>query len=55
VIIEALPLWHGIQIVRELSLGIIHWSLLGHIAYFAVMIITGLFFTTRRLRALFMR
>ena len=54
-IIEALPLWHGIQIVRELSLGIIHWSLLGHIAYFVAMIVTGLFFTTRRLRALFMR
>lgn len=54
-IIEALPLWHGIQIVRSLSLGIIHWGLLWHFAYFAAMIVIGLTFTTRRLRSLFMR
>jgi hypothetical protein len=28
---------------------------LGHVAYFAVMIIGGMWFTTVRLRALFMR
>ena len=55
IIIEALPLWHGIQIVRSLSLGIIQWSLLWHFAYFAGMIAIGLIFTTRRLRVLFMR
>jgi lipooligosaccharide transport system permease protein len=54
-IIEALPLWHGIQIVRSLSLGIIQWGLLWHFAYFAAMIAIGLTFTTRRLRSLFMR
>jgi lipooligosaccharide transport system permease protein len=36
-------------------LGIIDISVLGHIAYFVVMIALGLSFTTVRLRALFMR
>jgi lipooligosaccharide transport system permease protein len=55
IIIKTLPLWHAIELIRNLSLGIINFSLLGHIAYFAVMIVVGLFFTTRRLNALFMR
>ena len=54
-VIEALPLWHGISIVRALCLGEIHWGLLAHLAYFVTMIAVGLVFTTRRLRALFMR
>jgi lipooligosaccharide transport system permease protein len=55
VIVQALPLWQGVELVRSLTLGIIHWGLLGHVAYFAVMIIGGMWFTTVRLRALFMR
>jgi len=55
IIIKTLPLWHAIELIRNLSLGIINFSLLGHIAYFLVMIVVGLFFTTRRLNALFMR
>jgi lipooligosaccharide transport system permease protein len=55
IIIKTLPLWHAIELIRNLSLGIINFSLLGHIAYFLVMIVVGLFFTTRRLNALFTR
>lgn len=55
IIIKTLPLWHAIEMVRNLSLGIINLSLLGHIAYFLLMIGVGLFFTTKRLNALFMR
>jgi lipooligosaccharide transport system permease protein len=55
IIIKTLPLWHAIEMIRNLSLGIINISLLGHIAYFLVMIVVGLFFTTKRLNALFMR
>jgi lipooligosaccharide transport system permease protein len=36
-------------------LGVIDWSVLGHIVYFVVMIAAGLSFTTIRLKALFMR
>jgi len=55
IIIKTLPLWHAIEIIRNLSLGIINLSLLGHIAYFVVIVVVGLFFTTKRLNALFMR
>jgi lipooligosaccharide transport system permease protein len=55
IIIKTLPLWHAIEMVRNLSLGIINLSLLGHIVYFVVMVVVGLFFTTKRLNALFMR
>jgi len=55
IIIKTLPLWHAIEMIRNLSLGIINFSLLGHVTYFFVMIIGGLFFTTKRLNALFMR
>ena len=54
-IIKCLPLWHAIELVRNLSLGIIGIGLIPHILYFLVMITLGLFFTTKRLNALFMR
>ena len=54
-VVRALPLWQGVDLVRSLMLGIIDLSVLGHIAYFVVMIALGLSFTTVRLKALFMR
>ena len=53
--IQALPLWQGIEMVRMLMFGNIGLGLLGHVLYFVVMIAGGLWFTTRRLRALFLR
>ena len=55
IIVKALPLWQGVDLVRSLMLGVINLSVLGHIAYFVVMIALGLSFTTVRLKALFMR
>ena len=54
-IIRLFPLAHAIDLVRGLTLGNISWALAGHAMYFVVMIVVGLFFTTRRLNALFMR
>jgi lipooligosaccharide transport system permease protein len=54
-VVKALPLCQGVDLVRSLMLGIIDISVLGHIAYFVVMIALGLSFTTVRLKALFMR
>jgi lipooligosaccharide transport system permease protein len=53
--VMALPLWQGVEMVRGLMLGIIDGALFVHIGYFVLMTIAGLFFTTRRLTALFMR
>ena len=54
-IIRLFPLAHAIDLVRGLTLGNISWALVGHAMYFVVMIVVGLFFTTKRLNALFMR
>ncbi len=54
-IIEIFPLWQAIQMIRGLTLGVINIGLLGHILYFLILIASGLFFTTKRLNALFMR
>jgi lipooligosaccharide transport system permease protein len=54
-VIRLFPLAHAIDLVRGLTLGNISWALLSHAMYFVVMIVVGLFFTTKRLDALFMR
>lgn len=53
-IIQAFPLWHGVELLRGLTTGDLQPAMLGHIAYYVVMILVGMVFTTRRLRALFL-
>ena len=53
-VIQVLPLWHGVELVRGLTTGALQPAMLVHLLYFLVMIAVGLFFTTRRLRALFL-
>jgi len=53
-LIQALPLWHGVELVRGLTTGSLSVAMLGHVLYYAVMVAVGLVFTTRRLRALFL-
>jgi lipooligosaccharide transport system permease protein len=54
-VIQALPLWHAISLERALTLGTMGWEVLGHCLYFAVMIVIGLIFTTKRLNSLFLK
>jgi lipooligosaccharide transport system permease protein len=53
-LIRALPLWHGVELVRGLTTGAVDAGLLVHVAYYVVMVLVGMVFTTRRLRALFL-
>jgi lipooligosaccharide transport system permease protein len=53
-LIQALPLWHGVELVRGLTTGAIGAAMLIHVGYYVVMIVFGMFFTTKRLRALFL-
>jgi lipooligosaccharide transport system permease protein len=55
VVVECLPLHHGIELLRGLNAGVLDWSMLGHAAYFVVMAAVGLVVTARRLEALLMR
>ncbi|MFM1758230.1 MAG: hypothetical protein RL193_807 [Actinomycetota bacterium] len=49
------PLTQGIEMMRMLTLGTVDASIFIHLAYFSVFIAGGLYFTTRRLNALFMK
>jgi len=53
-VIQALPLWHGVELVRGLTTGMVDAGMLWHVLYYLVMILLGLVFTTRRLRVLFL-
>ncbi|MGO1319540.1 MAG: ABC transporter permease [Galactobacter sp.] len=54
-VIEALPLWHGVDMLRHLAVGVIDISLLWHVLYFLVIAAAGLMVATGRLRKLFLR
>ena len=55
VIIRFTPLSQGIELMRMCTLGKIDASIIFHIFYFLLFIACGLYFTTRRLNALFMK
>ncbi|NYE96464.1 lipooligosaccharide transport system permease protein [Psychromicrobium silvestre] len=54
-LIQAMPLWHGVELLRELGAGVIGLGTLWHLLYYLVMIAFGLVLTTSRLRKLFLR
>lgn len=55
VVVECLPLYHAIEIMRGLCTGVVDFSMLGHVAYFAVMAAVGVVVASRRLGALLLR
>lgn len=54
-VIQALPLWHGVELMRHLAVGYLSWPTVGHSLYFVAMTVFGVWFTTLRLRVLFLR
>ena len=54
-IVMAFPLWHGVDMIRQLTTGLIQPSIWVHLGYFAVMILLGVAMATKRLKALFLR
>lgn len=54
-LVKAMPLWHGVEMMRQLSVGHITAATGGHIVYFVVMSLLGIWLTSSRLRALFLR
>lgn len=53
--IQVMPLWHGVELLREISAGIFTPDTGVHILYYLVMIALGIVLTTARLRKLFLR
>ena len=48
------PLYHGVELIRSLTLGIFDWSIAGHVAFLLAMGGAGVLVTARRLRRLLM-
>ena len=55
IVVECLPLFHAVELMRALTTGVVHVGLLGHLAYFAVMIAVGIAVAARRLEVLLRR
>jgi lipooligosaccharide transport system permease protein len=54
-IVQLTPLYHGVDLIRSLSLGIVGPALLVHVAYLLVMGFAGLFVVSRRLDKLLLK
>lgn len=54
-IIMVLPLWHGVEMLRDLAAGTVGLATAGHALYFVALAVIGTWITARRLRALFLR
>ena len=50
-----MPLWHGVELLRQISAGTFTPATAIHIGYYLVMIVLGLMLTTGRLRSLFLK
>lgn len=54
-IVQATPLFHGVELLRSLALGTVGCAALGHCAYLAAMTAAGLAVADRRLERLLLR
>jgi len=55
IVVEVMPLFHAVELMRGLTIGVVHAGLLGHLAYFLVMIVVGSVVAARRLDILLLR
>lgn len=55
VLVQCFPLYHGIELMRELTVGAVSWGMLGHLGYLAAMAALGLWAAARRITHLLLR
>jgi lipooligosaccharide transport system permease protein len=55
IVVECTPLYQGVELIRGLTLGVVGPSLLGSIAYLAIMGATGLLVAGRRINSLLLK
>jgi lipooligosaccharide transport system permease protein len=51
-VVRATPLYHAVSLERQLLLGTVDWTALGHLAYLTALGLTGLVIAARRLEKL---
>jgi lipooligosaccharide transport system permease protein len=52
VLVALTPLYHGVELIRGLTTGVVGWSMLGHVGYLAVFAVIGLTIAGRRMTKL---
>ncbi|NNK91720.1 MAG: ABC transporter, partial [Acidimicrobiia bacterium] len=46
------PLYHAVDMLRAFTLGILDWSILGHVAFLVGMVLVGMTIASRRVEKL---
>ncbi len=54
IMVQCFPLWHGVELIRMLTTGVVTSMMWVHIAYYLVMLGVGVVVVSRRLRSLFL-
>jgi lipooligosaccharide transport system permease protein len=54
-LVQAMPLWHGVELLRQISVGTFTAATPIHIGYYLAMTAVGILLTTLRLRSLFLK
>lgn len=54
-VMQLLPLWHGVDMIRQLTTGLVDSSILLHLLYYLGMSLIGIIWAPSRLKALFLR
>jgi lipooligosaccharide transport system permease protein len=54
-LVQATPLYQGVDLLRSLAVGHVEWSILIHVAYLALMGVGGLLIVSRRLDKLLLK
>jgi lipooligosaccharide transport system permease protein len=54
-LIQAMPLWHGVELLRQISVGSFTAATPIHVGYYLAMTAAGMLLTTMRLRQLFLK
>jgi lipooligosaccharide transport system permease protein len=55
IVVECSPLYHGVELMRGLSVGVLSPGMIGHVAYLVALAVVGLYTTSRRLGSLLLR
>lgn len=49
------PLYHGAELIRGLTLGVVGWPMVGHVGFLVAMGAVGIYITSRRLERMLMK
>lgn len=54
-IVKVFPLYHGIELMRGLSVGVLSWGMVGNVAYLLALAAVGIYASSRRFGKLLLR